>query len=731
MENKRVELLAPAGSYESMTAAFMAGADAVYIGGSRFGARAYADNPDEELLLQAIDYAHLHGRRLYMTVNTLVKEDELGQLDEFLAPYYERGVDAVIVQDMGVFMYIRDHFPSLPIHVSTQMTITGAYGAKLLRALGADRVVTARELSIREIRQIREETDIEIECFVHGALCYCYSGQCLFSSLVGGRSGNRGRCAQPCRLPYDVRKDGRQLTKGDSRYVLSLKDLCTLDLLPDMLEAGVCSLKIEGRMKSPRYTAGCVSIYRKYVDLYMEKGREGYRVEEHDKRILLDLFDRGGFTDGYSHQHNGNDMVALKEKPVFREGNQTLFDYLDKTYVQAKKQEEIDGVIGLEIGKPALLELCMGDIRVTVRGDEPQIAMNQPMTKEKVEKQICKTGSSPFVFRKLETHLKGDLFLSLQALNELRRSGIVTLEKAVLEQYHRQLPDTEEPDEVISETAAVNPAGSWEDLMLVVSIEDPRSLPPVLKEEDVSQIYLDATGFPAESWNSQVRSCHEAGKKCLLVLPHIFRTEARDYFLTHIDELRQAGFDGAVIRSLEETGFLKEQGIELSLVFDYSLYSMNHIAARTMKQLGAERLTLPVELNSRELGKLSKGEELIVYGHIPMMVTAQCIQKTMEGCRKTPVLMRLRDRMGKEFPVKNHCRFCYNTIYNSGPVSLLGQEEIVKKLAPSSVRLQFTIESPEETADTIRTFAAAFLRGQAFAVQPKDFTRGHFKRGIE
>ena len=279
MEGKRKwELLAPAGSYESMTAAFAAGADAVYIGGSRFGARAYADNLDQDRMCQAIDYAHLHGRRIYMTVNTLFKEQELKELYPYLLPFAVQGLDGVIVQDLGAMALIRECFPDLAVHASTQMTITGAYGARRLKELGAKRIVTARELSLEEIRFIHRQTGMEIECFIHGALCYCYSGQCLMSSLIGGRSGNRGRCAQPCRLPYEVKRRGKTVNPKDERLVLNLKDLCTLDQLPDILEAGVYSLKIEGRMKSPRYTAGVVSIYRKYLDAYGERGRKGYRV---------------------------------------------------------------------------------------------------------------------------------------------------------------------------------------------------------------------------------------------------------------------------------------------------------------------------------------------------------------------------------------------------------------------------------------------------------------------
>ncbi|MBR0305674.1 MAG: U32 family peptidase, partial [Lachnospiraceae bacterium] len=357
MGKRNVEILAPAGSFESMVAAVNAGADAVYIGGSRFGARAYANNLDEEMMIRAIDYVHLHGAKIYMTVNTLVKEKELPDLYEYLKPYYEAGLDAVIVQDLGVFRYVREHFPKMDIHVSTQMTVTGKYSASKLKEMGAVRVVPARELTLGEIREIYDETGLEIETFVHGALCYCYSGQCLFSSLIGGRSGNRGRCAQPCRLPFDVVRDGRYINKKNEKYVLSLKDLCTLDLIPDILEAGVCSLKIEGRMKSPRYTAGVVSMYRKYVDMYLKNGRNGYKVDPADKRMLLDLFDRGGQSDGFYRVHNGRDMVVLKEKPAFREGNQELFDRLDRLYVDAVKKEKIQGTAYFEVGKPARLTL--------------------------------------------------------------------------------------------------------------------------------------------------------------------------------------------------------------------------------------------------------------------------------------------------------------------------------------------------------------------------------------
>lgn len=265
MRNKKVELLAPAGNAEAFYGAVHAGADAIYLGGNRFGARAYAENFSEDELVDCIRYAHLLGRKVYLTVNTLVKESEFSELYEYLMPYYRAGLDGVIIQDMGVFAFIRDAFPQMELHGSTQMTITGEYGAEFLKKQGACRVVPARELSLEEIRRIKEVTGMEIECFIHGAMCYCYSGQCLFSSILGGRSGNRGRCAQPCRLPYTVGGNRREC------YPLSLKDMCTIENIPELIDAGIDSFKIEGRMKKPEYAAGVTAVYRKYIDKYYEK----------------------------------------------------------------------------------------------------------------------------------------------------------------------------------------------------------------------------------------------------------------------------------------------------------------------------------------------------------------------------------------------------------------------------------------------------------------------------
>ena len=424
------ELLAPAGSYESLVAAVNAGADAVYMGGSRFGARAFADNPEEDKFIEGLHYAHLRGAKVYMTVNTLLKERELEGLVDFITPYYLEGVDAVLVQDFGVLKTLREAFPDLPVHASTQMTVANVYSAKLLKECGISRVVPARELSLGEIKRIKTEADIEVETFVHGALCYCYSGQCLMSSLIGGRSGNRGRCAQTCRLDY---------VSGEwEGNLLSLKDLCALDILPDLIDAGIDSFKIEGRMKSPRYTAGVTEVWRKYINLYLEKGRNGYRVEKKDREMLSDLFDRGGFTDGYYYSHNGPDMMAWDPKKA-RLSQEELYSYLDEKYVNAINKIKIKGDAIIRTDAKLQLSARALGKAAAVTGDIPDAAKSKALTEADIRKQLEKTGATPWEWSNLKIDTDEKAFVPMGVLNEMRRQVLDGLMKEVLNGYKRTL----------------------------------------------------------------------------------------------------------------------------------------------------------------------------------------------------------------------------------------------------------------------------------------------------
>lgn len=406
------ELLAPAGSFEHLKAAVAAGADAIYIGGEKFGARAYAHNFSKEDMIDALQFAHFHERKLYLTVNTLMKESELfGQLGDFLLPYYENGLDGVIVQDLGAVRFIRENFPGLEIHGSTQMTITDFHGAVAAKRMGMTRVVPARELSLSEIKKIKEETGLEVEVFVHGALCYCYSGQCLLSSMYGGRSGNRGRCAQPCRLPYTLLDEtGSTLNPSKyEKYLLSPRDLCSLSTLPSLMEVPVDSLKIEGRMKNVEYVAGVTAIYRKYLDEISEnwEQRAHFQPAETDVHALEELYCRGSFTKGYWKRHNGQDMMSIiSPKNTGRKVGKVLSVLKNKVRIHLEATLHPKDILVIPISKDSQDEVIL-----TVPSKDPkedlkgQITLNAPRT------QSIKSGMSVYRRRNEEllTHIEKNI----------------------------------------------------------------------------------------------------------------------------------------------------------------------------------------------------------------------------------------------------------------------------------------------------------------------------------
>lgn len=424
---KRVELLAPCGSYESFLAAVNAGADAVYLGGREFGARAYAENFSEEELVSAIRQAHLFGVKVYLTVNTLVKEREFSRMYGYIQPLYEAGLDGVIVQDMGVLGFLKEYFPDLKFHASTQMTITGIYGASYLKEAGCERIVPARELSLEEIKYIKEKVPVEIEAFIHGAMCYCYSGQCLMSSMIGGRSGNRGRCAGPCRLPYK--------TAGKDGYFLSLKDMNTLEHIPELIEAGIDSFKIEGRMKKPEYVAGVVSVYRKYIDKYYEHiSVKGSAIDPGDKRLLADLYIRSETGSGYYFRGRGQEMLTLR-KPGYNEADPALLKDLRETYIRELPKKTVNIRMKCRAGEPLYIEGRLSDslsdsssdsrekaeICVSVSGPAAENAQKRSVSEEEIIGQLVKTGGTPFTVEKCEVELGENTFVPVKWIKQLRR----------------------------------------------------------------------------------------------------------------------------------------------------------------------------------------------------------------------------------------------------------------------------------------------------------------------
>lgn len=749
---KELELLAPAGSLKTLKAVIHAGADAVYLGGSMFGARAYANNFNEEELLEAIRFGHIHGRKIILAVNTLLKEYELGQLYDYLRPYYEAGVDAVIVQDMGVMEFIKTHFPNLPIHTSTQMTITNVEGARLLKEQGVERVVTAREMSLEEIQRIHDEVGVEQESFIHGALCYCYSGQCLFSSIIGGRSGNRGRCAQPCRLSYEVLQGEKSLTGHHATPILSLKDMCTLPFLYELADHGVYSFKIEGRMKTPEYAAGVVSIYRKYMDSYLDGSR--IPVEKKDIRALLELGNRGGFTNGYYYHHNDSDMLS-GESASHNKSEGVLQDNIRREYVDTELKEKIKGKLILNKECPAKIEVQYGKIKVSYQGDMVLVAQNRPLTKEVVTEKITKTGNTPFVFENLEVTMDDDIFMPVNQLNQLRRGALEALEEALLKPYERTLPELVETSSAetdrqttgnaikekqisgqsLSQTSGQQSAGSSTEVRVL--IEDAEQLPAVLKADFVDTVYLDCMLYTRENLihklSEDIDRVHASGKKVFYVFPFIFRQQTSLFYEKIMPELKKLPLNGIMVRSLDEIAFIKEWGNEnWQMVSDSNLYTYSNEAAEYFYRLGMIQDTIPVELNRKEiLRRENSRSEMIIYGRLPLMITAQCIHKNTLGCMHQHKVLNLKDRYSVHFPVKNFCSECYNVIYNSIPVCLFKEDVTVKKIAPAAVRLSFTTETEEETEQILTIYGDIYKNGGILGQMPMECTNGHFKRGVE
>lgn len=732
MNEQKLELLAPAGSYDIFKAVVNAGADAVYVGGNQFGARAYANNFSETELLHAIDDAHIHGKQLYLTVNTLMKEEELEkQLYPYLLPYYKEGLDAVIVQDLGAFRFIRERFPGLDIHTSTQMTVCNRYGAQMMKDMGASRVVTAREMSFAEIKDISDHVDIEIESFIHGALCYCFSGQCLFSSMLGGRSGNRGRCAQPCRLPYEVFDAGRKRIKTEP-YVLSPKDLCTIQYIPKLAESGIYSFKIEGRMKQAEYAAGVVSVYRKYMDLYLEQGKKDFEVSKEDLQKLNDFGNRSGFTGGYYEKHNGKDMITFK-KPNHAKGNEALQEKVRTDFCNQEKKEKINGNLIVSQNSPAKLEVTFGGTKFTATGDVVQAALKQPLSLEKVRENMEKTGNTPFAFEKLDILMEGAVFLPMKSLNQLRRDALEGLQNELLEKYMREeASKTEEhlsfPGKNVSRDTNINLSAATENRSL---------LPVILNKEAVNDVYLDAAAYPRKTLFSDLRedvqAVHRAKKRAYYILPAVFRKNTSEFYRNNLEALRQCELDGVVVKSYDALYFAKEFLPETPVILDANFYTYNNRSILELESVKPLRMTAPFELNRRELSKRYNGNsEIVIYGYLPLMTSAQCVHANTGKCDKIPQITYLKDRYGKYFPVKNNCAECYNTIYNTTPLMLFNYKKELLQAGFSSFRLSFTTESKKEAAEIFDVYERVFSEGGNLSdVYAKDYTNGHYKRGVE
>lgn len=708
MRNKDFELLAPAGNLEIFKGVIESGADAVYVGGSMFGARAYANNFTEDELLEAIDFAHLRGVKVYLTVNTLIKNSEFSKLYDYLLPYYKRGLDAVIVQDIGVVKAIHEYFPSLEIHTSTQMTVTGADGVRFLSQFGVTRVVMAREVSLAEMKRIHEETGMELEAFVHGALCYSYSGQCLFSSILGGRSGNRGRCAQPCRLPYTV--EGKK-----DEYILSLKDMCGIKALDKLHDAGVYSLKIEGRMKQLEYACGVVKYYRSYIDSKKP-------VSDADYDRIKALGNRCGFTDRYYFDHNGSDMVTYV-KPNF------VSNAAEPS--PEKRKLSIEGELVLREGEPGSLTVKRGDVTYKASIEPVSAALKAPLDKKAAIDRINKTGDTDFEFSHIKAQIGENVFVPNGALNKLRRDAISGLCDKLLKKYYRddaryadissmcELPEHVVKSDATHEDGAVNA----KDYTTICSCMTRAQLDTLISYECFDVFYLDFDMYDRKTLIQQfaddVKSLTKRNKKVYLILPTIFRADSSDYFVSIAKELDKVSFEGFVVKNYEELYLTENLFTGKKVILDHNMYTFNDVSKSAFFEHGVSGDTVPLELNSREIMHRNNiGSQMIVYGYYPLMTTANCVHKNTKGCDKKQKLIYLKDRYNKSFAVCNNCKECYNTIYNSLPTMLIKNISKLKEAGIRSFRYSFTIETPKQIKAVMDDKVA-------------EYTNGHYKRGVE
>lgn len=705
MRNKDFELLAPAGNLEIFKGVIESGADAVYVGGSMFGARAYANNFTEEELLEAIDFAHLRGVKVYLTVNTLIKNSEFSKLYDYLLVYYKRGLDAVIVQDIGVVKAIHEYFPSMEIHTSTQMTVTGADGVRFLSQFGVTRVVMAREVSLAEMKRIHEETGMELEAFVHGALCYSYSGQCLFSSILGGRSGNRGRCAQPCRLPYTV--EGKK-----DEYILSLKDMCGIKALDKLHDAGVYSLKIEGRMKQLEYACGVVKYYRSYIDSMKP-------VSDADYDRIKALGNRCGFTDRYYFDHNGSDMVTYV-KPNF------VSNAAEPS--PEKRKLSIEGELVLREGEPGSLTVKRGDVTYKASIEPVSAALKAPLDKKAAIDRINKTGDTDFEFSHIKAQIGENVFVPNGALNKLRRDAISGLCDKLLKKYYRndaRYADmsrlTVLPEHVVKSDAAHDEAIN--DYTTICSCMTRAQLDTLISYECFDVFYLDFDMYDRntliQQFSDDVKCLTKRNKKVYLMLPTIFRADSSDYFVSIAKELDKVSFEGFVVKNYEELYLTENLFTGKKVILDHNMYTFNDVSKSAFFEHGVSGDTVPLELNSREIMHRNNiGSQMIVYGYYPLMTTANCVHKNTKGCDKKQKLIYLKDRYNKSFAVCNNCKECYNTIYNSLPTMLTKNISKLKEAGIRSFRYSFTIETPKQIKAVMDDKVA-------------EYTNGHYKRGVE
>ena len=692
-----LELLAPAGSPEAVTAAVQAGADAVYLGFGAFNARRNAKNFTLEELTQAVSYCHVRGVKVYLTLNTLVTDRELPAAAETVAQAAQAGVDAVLIQDLGVLRMLRQTVPGLAVHGSTQLTVHSLEGARRCAGLGMTRVVLARELSREAIEYICLHAPIEIEIFAHGALCMCYSGQCFFSSVIGGRSGNRGLCAQPCRLAYGWGKKA-------NGHPLSLKDLSLAGHLQELRKLGVKCLKLEGRMKRPEYVAVVTGIYARAL-------HENREPTPEELEQLEAAFSRQGFTDGYYLNQKGPEMFGVRQEG---EEPRALFAQTRSQYLSGERQRV--GVTFYALvrpGEPLQVGVRDGEGRTaTAAGPVPEPARTRPLDREAVEKQLSRTGGTPYRCENVRALVEPGLSAPPAALNALRRE--------VLEDLTRQR-GAPAPVELMEFQPGVRYENRREPPALTFSLLRAEQLTPELCALGPALVYLPAAEAAAHP--QTVELALSQGCRVGAVLPRVCWDRERKALERDLEALRALGVTDALVGALDLMDAAQAAG--LTLRGDFGLHVFNAQALKELKRLGFASATASFELKLAQIRDLSKclDLEVIVYGRLPLMITENCIVKNGFGrcaCRESPMLT---DRKGERFPVVP-APGCRSEILNAKTLFLADKPEY-RRAGAWAARLLFTTEDPQTC---VRAAERCLGRG---SWAPRDLTRGLYYRDVE
>lgn len=649
------ELLAPAGDMECLYAAVAAGADAIYVGGKRFGARAFAKNFELEELSQAVNYCHLHGVKLYVTLNTLIEDREMPSALEYAAELYRIGVDALIAADVGVISAIRRHIPDLEIHASTQLSAHSTLGVDAAVEMGAARAVVARELSLSDIKTVVERSKCEIEVFLHGALCVCHSGQCLFSSMVGGRSGNRGECAQPCRLPYG---------KG---YPLSLKDLSLADHIPELIESGVASLKIEGRMKAPSYVYTVTSIYRRLLD-------ESRAATPAENDQLRRAFSRDGFTDGYFRGKLESGMTGIRTAEN-KEDSRTLSDL-----EIARKRLPVRAKVVIKLGEPARMTLTDGNKTVSVLGATPALAENSPLNSASVKERLSKMGNTSLSLSTDDIDLTIDEVINLppSAINALRRDAA-----AAFESSGREL------GEVKYQPA---PYKRREKPLTSAQFFSEKAFLDAKKRDEQLLSTFDVVFLPLFSSNATLSMVNG-----VFIPPVAFDSEIEE-ISSALKNAKNQGVMYALVGNIGQISLALASG--LVPIGDFRLNITNGESARVYAEMGVESFILSPELTLPKARDIGGG--LITYGRIPLMITERCYMKDCFGC-KSCSSCSLTDRKGERFPMMREFRH-RNLIFNSVVTYMGDRAEELKSFGIRSRHFLFTTEGGDEICSVIRAY---------------------------